>query len=289
MNPRNRIILLVCIMTLITSLVLTSTLWILYNASLDTQKEHLRETVKSQACLIEAVARFDKRHHNNYKLGSTAATLSQIRDAHSKYLGYGSTGEFTLSRIEGDQIVFLLTHRNGTLNESTSVPLNSQLAEPMRRALAGKSGTLIGLDYRGEQVLAAHEPVKELNLGIVAKVDLAELQQPFIKASAISMLIASLCITSGAYYFFHITNPMIKKLTEEVHFLTGLLPICASCKKIRNDNNEWQQIESFISKKSKASFSHSMCPDCAPIYYPKLHSTNTGKKELNTDPIKNVS
>ena len=277
MNPQKRIALLVCIMIGAISLVLSCTLWILYDVSLDSQKLHLRETVKSQARLIEAVARFDKAYYSNYKFGSTAATLRQIQDAHGKNLGYGKTGEFTLSRVEKDNIVFLLPHYSLSPNEPLSVRLESKLAEPMRRALAGKSGTVIGLDYRGEMVLAAHEPIRELNLGIVAKVNLAELRQPFIRAAGISILVAITCSGIGSFFFFHITDPMVKKLTEEVQALTGLLPICASCKKIRDAHNDWSQIEAYISKKSKASFSHTMCPDCAVIHYPELQLSKNGK------------
>ncbi|MDH4318022.1 MAG: hypothetical protein OEV64_06500 [Desulfobulbaceae bacterium] len=285
MNPRKRIAFLVCIMTGAISLILSCTLWILYDVSLNSQKLRLRETVKSQARLIEAVARFDKAYNFNYKFGSTAATLRQIQDAHGKNLGYGKTGEFTLSRVEGDNIVFLLPHHPSSPDNPLSVPLNSKLAVPMSLALAGKSGTVIGLDFRGKMVLAAYEPIKELNLGIVAKIDLSELRQPFIRAATISILVAITCISVGSFFFFHITDPMIKKLTEEVQILTGLLPICASCKKIRDDHNNWSQIESYISKKSKASFSHTICPDCALIYYPELQLSTNGKEpstEKNT-------
>jgi phosphoserine phosphatase RsbU/P len=44
--------------------------------------------------------------------------------------------------------------------------------------------------------------------------------------------------------------------------LQGLLPICSYCKKIRDDSNYWQQVESYISKHSEAQFSHGICPDC---------------------------
>lgn len=77
----------------------------------------------------------------------------------------------------------------------------------MRRALSGQSGTVISLDYRGEKVLAAHEPVGELNLGIVAKVDLAEIRAPFIRAMLLSGLVAVVLIMLGAGLFFRITNP----------------------------------------------------------------------------------
>ena len=50
---------------------------------------------------------------------------------------------------------------------------------------------------------------------------------------------------------------------SEIKQLSGLLPICSSCKKIRNDNGYWEQIESYIRDHSQAEFSHGICPDCA--------------------------
>lgn len=55
---------------------------------------------------------------------------------------------------------------------------------------------------------------------------------------------------------------------KNVRTLKGLLPICASCKKIRDDKGYWQQIESFVSEHSDAEFSHGLCPDCAVKLYP---------------------
>ncbi len=55
---------------------------------------------------------------------------------------------------------------------------------------------------------------------------------------------------------------------DEVKTLSGLLPICASCKKIRDDKGYWNQIESYIGERSEAKFSHSICPDCAKKLYP---------------------
>jgi hypothetical protein len=57
---------------------------------------------------------------------------------------------------------------------------------------------------------------------------------------------------------------------EEVKRLSGLLPICASCKKIRNDEGRWQEIESYISNHSESDFSHGICPDCAKKLYPEF-------------------
>ncbi|HEY6951897.1 MAG TPA: hypothetical protein VI758_05785 [Bacteroidota bacterium] len=54
---------------------------------------------------------------------------------------------------------------------------------------------------------------------------------------------------------------------REVKLLEGLLPICASCKKIRDKNNEWRQLEAYIADHSEASFTHGVCPDCAKKLY----------------------
>jgi hypothetical protein len=62
------------------------------------------------------------------------------------------------------------------------------------------------------------------------------------------------------------------QLFNRMRHLEGMLPVCASCKKIRIANNEWQQIETYIRDKSEAEFSHSICPECAKQLYPEFYS-----------------
>jgi ABC-type multidrug transport system fused ATPase/permease subunit len=62
----------------------------------------------------------------------------------------------------------------------------------------------------------------------------------------------------------------LKKALKDVKTLSGLLPICASCKKIRDDKGYWNQIESYIRQHSEADFSHSICPECAIKLYPDM-------------------
>jgi len=65
---------------------------------------------------------------------------------------------------------------------------------------------------------------------------------------------------------------MIKELQDafqNIKTLQGLIPICASCKKIRDDKGYWNQIEAYISEHSSAEFSHGICPDCARRIYPE--------------------
>ncbi len=102
MNECRRILILIAVSIFIESL----SIIFLYHTS--QQRASLVETAQSQARLIEA--RFGKRFNKNYQHGSTAVALSLIIDAHENYKGFGETGEFTLSRKEGDLIVFHLSH-----------------------------------------------------------------------------------------------------------------------------------------------------------------------------------
>lgn len=61
-----------------------------------------------------------------------------------------------------------------------------------------------------------------------------------------------------------------EKTLSEVKILSGLLPICASCKKIRDDSGYWNQIESYLMTHSQAEFSHGLCPDCMEKIYPGM-------------------
>lgn len=70
------------------------------------------------------------------------------------------------------------------------------------------------------------------------------------------------------------TRSMINKLK----LLEGFLPICASCKKIRDDKGTWQQMEVYIRDRSEAEFSHGICPDCARRLYPGLAAGQGGVK-----------
>jgi len=61
----------------------------------------------------------------------------------------------------------------------------------------------------------------------------------------------------------------LKEALAQVKTLSGLLPICASCKKIRNSKGVWEQMESYIRDRSEADFSHGICPECAARLYPE--------------------
>ena len=206
---------------------------VLWSTAVEQKKNDLVHIAQSQARLIEAIARFDMRHNRidwETPIGERgptsllsqragADTFSQIVDAHKHYQGFGQTGEIVIAGIENSQILFLLRHGSEIFEGSKSIPLEGILAEPMRRALSNLSGTMIGLDYEGREVLAAYEPVDVLNLGIVAKIDYLEVKQPFIKAGAITLAITLAIIIIGGLLFRFLVKPITKQIADnEIKF-----------------------------------------------------------------------
>ena len=208
---------------------------VLWQTAVEQKKADLVHIAQSQARLIEAIARFDMRHNRvdwETPIGERgptsllsqragADTFSQIVDAHKRYRGFGLTGEIVIAGIENSQILFLLRHGRGNqiFEDSKSIPFDGLLAEPMRRAFSNLSGTMIGLDYDGKEVLAAYEPVDVLNLGIVAKIDYLEVKQPFIKAGVITLAITFTIILMGGLVFRFLVKPITKQIVDtEIKF-----------------------------------------------------------------------
>lgn len=281
MGPRRRVLALICIMVVIGVIVESITIALLYKAAIDGSTARFREIAQSQARLIESIAVFDDKYSDDHPDGVEATTLNQIVEAYHNCQGFGETGEFSIAKKEGGKIAFLLQHNHSGLPAPKPIECNMTLPTPMALALSGQSGIEIGPDCYGKEVIAAYEFVGgKLNWGIVAKIDMAEIRRPLVTASIVGGLIGLILIVIGAAFFIEITNPLIVKLSDtiqdleqalnEVKTLSGLLPICASCKKIRDDKGYWNKIESYISEHTDAEFTHSYCNDCIRKLYPEI-------------------
>jgi len=191
---------------------ISATLVLLYNTAFNEQRQRLLEIVHSHARLIEAVAKFDQQQSSDYPGGATNATLTQVKQALTHWIG---GNEITLAQSKGDHIQFIVQQRAANQHEPDSIDFNSTLAEPMRRALLGQSGTLIGTDYRGEAVLAAYEPVAILNLGIVTKIDIKEIRAPFINAGIMAGFIGTILFILTNIAFFFLGNPVVRHALEQ--------------------------------------------------------------------------
>jgi phosphoserine phosphatase RsbU/P len=66
----------------------------------------------------------------------------------------------------------------------------------------------------------------------------------------------------------------LRRALDQINTLHGIIPICSGCKRIRDDKGYWSQVEAYLSAHTDARFSHSLCPECLPKFFPNL---DTGK------------
>jgi hypothetical protein len=95
----------------------------------------------------------------------------------------------------------------------------------------------------------------------------------------VAFALASVLMSSRTQALLEQERELTARLTralEEVKELRGLLPICAACKKIRNDQGFWELLETYIAAHSKAEFTHSLCPECAHHLYPDIFPLPAG-------------
>jgi PAS domain S-box-containing protein len=216
---RGRVALLAVILMVVTAAATFVAIASLYAVALSQTRARLREYVRSQARLIEQIAAHEQKY-GHFVPDSTGhgdardALLTQLAQAHARFSGAGRTGEFKLAERRGDSIVYLLSHRWQTAGLPTAIQWQQGAGTPMQQALSGQSGTMVGRDYRGVTVVAAFEPVQAFDWGAVAKIDLAEVRMPFVRAGLIAGLIALLLIGVGTFLFFRVTDPMLLRLTE---------------------------------------------------------------------------
>lgn len=105
-------------------------------------------------------------------------------------------------------------------------------------------------------------------------------RQAYAAAFAIRFLITYAMVTVFTFWFEYFREEYRRQADEErerlqqalheVKELTGLLPICSACKKIRDDQGYWNQLETYIHERTDARFSHGICPDCMERLYPEV-------------------
>jgi len=204
---------IILLMAIIIFLVTCISIHRLYQIGIDQQKDRLKEVVESQASMINTIFRHEIDDHNMSIQNVEDEVLHNLIHAHKQFIGFGESGEFTLAKLDNNKIHFLLRHRHNEVNRMNSVLFkDSKLAEPMRRALKGDSGVFVGLDYRGVEVLAAYTTLNYVKWGIVAKIDLSEIRQPYIQETIFGLLGAVALIIIGSIFIIKFTKPLVEEI-----------------------------------------------------------------------------
>jgi len=185
----------------------------IYNSELIWQREMLYGTAVSRAEYVEQLAATVRGSHPAMPADElSAAVLNEAQAGLQNSPCLGATGEVLVGTVQ-DGGVKILASSLGPAGEASLAGVDySKAAQPLHQALDGKSGTTIGLDYRGVQVLAAYVPLRSLGWGVVAKIDTAEIRAPFIRAIEICCIAVALIMVLAAAWFAWATNPLVRKL-----------------------------------------------------------------------------
>ncbi|MBF0517442.1 MAG: hypothetical protein HQK97_10065 [Nitrospirae bacterium] len=204
-TQKRRIVCLIGTFAAVVLIVVFSTDMLLYKVAVEIQTKRVCGALEVRTRLIEVniIRRLGQtqRRDSQMLLAIENEVVEEMRQVNEEsYRGLGQPLEFVWGLRQGSEIKFLLPLRH---SKASSIPFNSYMGEPMKLALNGQSGTNIGLDYRGEKVLAAYAPINFLgrHYGLVSKVDLTELQAPFIRFGVIAFLLALVLIIAGAFFF----------------------------------------------------------------------------------------
>ncbi len=207
-STNKRHLYLIGIMVLIAIATMLTSMGMLYQPLFEARQTRLVDLLQSQAQLVEEL--LHAAEEQSELEGDLARTLAPIIKVLEGHEGFGKSGEFVIGRRVGEQITFLLPSRH--LKQGIPpVTWTGTEAEPMRQALAGQAGVILGKDYRATRVLAAYAPLEHFGLGLVAKIDLAEFRRPFLRAGAITAASTLFIIVLGVLLFRQIGLPSTRK------------------------------------------------------------------------------
>lgn len=189
----------VSIMLMVGLLATITSIAVHYRTSIGIEQARVLEFVESQARVVAAVARFDSQHSSDaHPLGAKEATLSQLLVTLGQRDDIPSSGEVLLAH-RNKQLELVLDYTPHSI--TAEHPLSGVSEQALNFALNGESGTVFGIDHRGQQVLVAYTHLPDLDRGLIAKVDMSELRAPFVTASLTAFVASLLVVALGSLLF----------------------------------------------------------------------------------------
>jgi PAS domain S-box-containing protein len=172
--------------------------------------------------------------------------LLEANSAFQRMLGY------TAQEIPALTIYDVMEHGRAGANLDLSLVLKNKQAALGERRFVRKDSALVDVDASASLITREARPVVCLVIHDITERKQAERQRESLMAE-------------------------LQEALSQVKTLSGLLPICASCKRIRDDQGDWQPIEAYIHERSNAEFTHSLCPTCIRKLYPEYSQGDEGE------------
>ena len=203
-NRKNPALMLILGFLLVSILATTSGMGFLYRTAYDQHLVDLEDTAAALAGMMEAIAKIgEAQDQGKSSSEKREEVLTHIHDEIKKLNPNRASAELVLGWREHDRIVLRIRNSaTGQLGSPHAVPFDSQLAEPMRRALQGTLGAEELPDYEGTRVLAGYAFVPTLEMGVVFKIGAVEERAPYLRIiSIVSVLLLGMAFLGGASFF----------------------------------------------------------------------------------------
>lgn len=192
-------------------------------------------------------------------------------------LDIGDTGVVTI--FDGDRVLYVRCSRlapndNGNGGVLSDPLVEGFIADGREKALFHTVSVIDGVNR-----FFSFRKIPVYGLYVTAGLGTDSFLYPWVRSSLLIVIPSAVLVLLSFVLFRRIRrtwkdletcNRSLQDAMQKVRTLSGLLPICASCKRIRDDRGYWNQIESYIVDHTEADFSHSLCPDCAAKLYPGI-------------------
>ncbi len=180
-------------------------------------------------------------------------------------------GYITLTASSGERALYQISHYSPDLILLDVLMPDMDGFETCRRIKANSATSKIPVIFI-TAMTDVENKIRGFEVGGVDYID-----KPFQQAELLSRVNTHLVIhelqqqLEAQNVQLHEKNVQLEATLDKVKLLSGLLPICCNCKKIRNDKGYWQDVVVYVQNNSDAIFSHGMCPDCNIKLYPELY------------------
>ncbi|MBC2594673.1 PAS domain-containing protein [Ruficoccus amylovorans] len=223
-------------------------IWIIYNARLEQYRANLLASAQNKISLLEHITHshiFDDHSpasphaiDEDFNTGrepdnqDPSKILSHLANAITHSGSFRQTGENVLGYYEGDDL-YIFSSREPEGAGPYILKRADPLPEPLRRALAGDSGTIIAKDYRDKKVIAALVPLPKLDAAVVVKMDMSEFSAPYRRAIIVTLLLGTVWIIIYSLIFWREGRRIISKLAfteDRYRTLMDNVPLCVFLK-----------------------------------------------------------
>lgn len=209
---RQRIVWLTLVMAGVALVVLSVTVLVLFLTAQEQNKRIMMSYVEHQSSMLQSV--YGLVPAPERKPGVLPSLVADhIKQVLRQNPVITDSGEMQFAYREGDHLQFVSPYRF-TTDKPLRVPLADPGAIPMRLALEGHAGVMQARDYRDTEVVAAFMPIEGMNLGVVVKIDLAEVAQPFLRTAIVAGAVTLGVILLGVWLIQTVSRPLMLRLEE---------------------------------------------------------------------------